>query len=140
MGNSSRTTSSVDNDAFTIGKEENEIDHDNSVKKFKNAIDDKNVEQIAKIIAPHVIGSMPNGSSKLPIYMGAKIAYDIYKSENTEKYTKTKFSSSVASISWDFVEEKVEEEGVNKSLMTFCEPAFKRTVSEMVYHGSDAII
>lgn len=76
MGNSSRTKSFAASSAFKIGKGKNKLDQTNSLKKFENAINKKNAKQIARIVAPHLIGCMPDGSAKLPIYFGAKIVYD----------------------------------------------------------------
>jgi len=138
MGHSKRGSGFAQNDTFKVKKDDEMLDHQSSLKEFTKSIDKKQAKKIARIVAPHMIATMPNGGAKLPIYTGLSIGYDLYKGKRVTEITKGESASFVADESWKVIENQASEKGVNKSLMKVCEPAYKTTIESIIEKGSDA--
>lgn len=139
MGHSKSTPSFTQNDNFKVKKEGEMLDHQSSLKEFKNSIDKKQAKKIARMVAPHAIASMPNGGAKLPIYTGLTTGYDLYKGKSITSITEEESTSFVIDKSWEVIESKVSEKGVDRSLMRICEPAYKKTLTSIIEEGDEAL-
>ncbi|MFW5928765.1 MAG: hypothetical protein ACOCSL_06115 [Thermoplasmatota archaeon] len=138
MGHSKRSSGFAQNNNFQVKKDGEMLDHQSSLDEFKKSINKKQAKKIARMVAPHMIASMPNGGAKLPIYTGLTIGYDLYKGASVTDIAKSESASFVAEESWKIIENQASERGVNKSLMKVCEPAYKTTMVSIIEEGSDA--
>jgi len=140
MGHSNRPDGFVNNKNFRVLKDGEMLDHNSTLKEFSDSINKKHATKLARMVAPHMIAAMPNGPVKLPIYTCATIAYDLYQSKDVNKFTKDKSAEYIAQSSWEIIENKTVEKGVNKSLVKYCEPAYKKTMQSIVIKGSGALL
>lgn len=139
MGHSSRNSGFANNNKFRVNKNGDMLDHESSLGEFKDAINNKQAKKVARIVAPHMISMMPDGTAKTPMYYAVSMGYDLMKNKDLKGTIGDESASFVADKSWDMVEDKLAQESFDSSLKKVTEEAYKETINTVIIKGVESL-